>query len=354
MRTFGTFLVASALGAVVGLHGSAAFAKGKAKKGRDDAAPAASADEVNKLKAVRLGDPKAGTFKWGMKPEDVEKLVSVQIEKKYQGRVDQAKQDPGKQTRIREEMSREIQAVKKSYSKFEGAKSGWDVSIIGPEFEQNTGEAVVVTKEDIWTRYFFFFEDGLYKMFLAFNKDALEGKTFQDFGKDMEAKYGRAKEVYRDDKVKGSIRHTLDHFEWSAGGDRLRLVDRSEFYGVFCLVLFDAGVQHRVQDRRKVVNPGGQHTDSLVDAVTAKDDNGRDANDNIIDRLTGREVKKPGDEEKHADIVVPSPTKAPSAADVNGHGSSSSSSSSSASAPEEKPTGKKKAAKKSDLDGLEL
>jgi hypothetical protein len=352
MRTLGTFLVASALGAVVGLHGSAALAKGK-RKVHDDAAPTASAAEVNKLKAVRLGDPKAGTFKWGMKPEDVEQLVEVQIEKKYQSRVDQARQDPGKQTRIREEMMREVAAVKKSFTKFEGNKSGWDVSIIGPEFEQNTGEAVVVTKEDMWTRYFFFFEDGLYKMFLAFNKDALEGKTFQDFGKSMEEKYGRAKEVYRDDKVKGGIRHTLDHFEWSAGVDRLRLVDRSEFYGVFCLVLFDGEVQHRLTERRKVVNPEGQHGDSLVEAVTAKSDNGRDENDNVIDRLTGREVKKPGEEEKHADIVVPSPTKAPTPADVNGRSSGSSSSSSSSAAAPEKDN-KKKAAKKSDLDGLEL
>jgi hypothetical protein len=350
MRTLGTFLVACVLGTVVGLHGPAALAKGKGRKAHEDAAPAASAQEVNKLKAVRLGDPKAGTFKWGMKPEEVEKLVELQIEKKYQIRIDEARQDPGKQTRIREEMFREVQTVKKSFTKFEGNKSGWDVSIIGPEFEQNTAESVVVTKEDVWTRYFFFFEDGLYKMFLAFNKDALEGKTFQDFGKSMEEKYGRAKEVYRDDKVKGGVRHTLDHFEWSAGGDRLRLVDRSEFYGVFCLVLVDSDAQHRLAERRKVVNPEGQHVDSLVEAVTAKGDNGRDENDNVIDRLTGREVRKPGDEEKHADIVVPSPTKAPSPAEVNGR---SSSSSSSASAPE-KETSKKKASKKSDLDGLEL
>ena len=349
MRTLGTFLVASALGAVIGLHGPAALAKGKVRKAHDDAAPAASAQEVNKLKAVRLGEPKAGTFKWGMKPEEVEKLVELQIEKKYQVRIDAARQDPGKQTRIREEMFREVQTVKKSFTKFEGNKSGWDVSIIGPEFEQNTAESVVVTKEDVWTRYFFFFEDGLYKMFLAFNKDALEGKTFQDFGKSMEEKYGRAKEVYRDDKVKGGVRHTLDHFEWSAGGDRLRLVDRSEFYGVFCLVLLDNETQHRLAERRKVVNPEGQHVDSLVEAVTAKETNNRDENDNVIDRLTGREVKKPGDEEKHADIVVPSPSKAPTPADVNG----TSSSSSSASAPE-KDNSKKKASKKSDLDGLEL
>jgi hypothetical protein len=352
MRTFGTFLIASVLGTAVGLHGSAALAKKVRKSGGDEAAaPKASSAEVNKLKAVRLGDPKAGTFKWGMKPEEVEKLVDVQIEKKYQTRVDQARQDPGKQTRIRDEMMREIANVKKSYTKFEGSKTGWDVSIIGPEFQQNTGEAVLVTKEDIWTRYFFFFEDGLYKMFLAFNKDALEGKAFEDFGKSMEDKYGHAKEVYRDDKIKGGVRHTLDHYEWSAAGDRLRLVDRSEFYGVFCLVLFDNEVQHRLFDRRKVVNPGGPHGDSLVDAVTAKDENGRDANDNIVDRLTGRDVKKPGEEEKHADIVVPSPTKGPTPSEVNSGKSSGSSSSSSA---PEKENKKKAASKKSENDGLEL
>jgi hypothetical protein len=345
-------VVASALAAVVSLHGAEALAKAK-RKGGGDAAPTASSAEVNKLKAVRLGDPKAGTFKWGMKPEDVEKLVDVQIEKKYQSRVDQAKQDPGKQTRIREEMMREIANVKKSLTKFEGNKTGWDVSIIGTEFQHGTSEAVLVTKEDLWTRYFFFFEDGLYKMFLAFNKDALEGKSFQDFGGSMEDKYGHAKEVYRDDKVKGGVRHTLDHYEWSAGADRLKLVDRSEFYGVFCLVLTDNEVDHRLAERRKVVNPVGPHGDSLVEAVTAKDDNGRDANDNIVDRLTGRDVKKPGDEEKHADIVVPSPVKAPTPAEVNGRSNDSDSSSGSAAAPE-KGNKKKAASKKSDSDGLEL
>ncbi len=44
-------------------------------------------------------------------------------------------------------MEREVKAVKKSYTKFEGQKSGWDVSIIGPEFAQNNGEAVLSPKK---------------------------------------------------------------------------------------------------------------------------------------------------------------------------------------------------------------
>src|SRR5262252_8514437 len=284
MRTIGVSLLALALGAGVALTSVQAAAKGKGRHASADAAPpSASGVEVNKLKAVRLGDPKAGVFKWGMKPEEVMALVKGSVEKKYQPRIKEASQDPGKQQRVREEMDREINAVKKSFSKFEGGKTGWDVSIVGTEFQQNTGEALLVTKEEVWTRYFFFFEDGLYKMFLAFNKDALEGKSFLDFGKSLEARYGRAREVYRDEKVKGGVRHLLDHFEWSAGQDRLRLVDRSEFYDVYCLALSDGPTQDRLVERRKIVNPGNVEKDALVEAVTAKDNAGRDANDNIID-----------------------------------------------------------------------
>jgi hypothetical protein len=350
--------------AVAGVSRHAGAAKGAKGGGGGGAAPAASSAEVNKLKAVRLGDPKAGTFKWGMKPEEVMAQARTSVEAKYEARVDKARQDPGLQQRIRDEMQRELTAVKKSFTKFEGQKSGWDVSIIGPEFQQNTAEAVLVTKEDVWTRYFFFFEDGLYKMFLAFNKDAIGGKTFQEFGKSMEAKYGHAKEVYRDDKTRGGVVHKLDHYEWSAGGgDRLRLIDRSEFYGVYCLVLYDGSVQDRVVDRRKAVNPGEVKRDELVDSVTGNHakEKGSDIDDDIIDRVVGHETKKPGaDAGKSKDIVV-------DAANLPGTKSSGSSGggekkkemsnkSSSSSSSEEKDSKKKGGGKKSDnpMDGLEL
>ncbi|HZL18612.1 MAG TPA: hypothetical protein VFG23_12795 [Polyangia bacterium] len=361
MRITGAVVLAVSLGTAALLAGSPGYAKGKAKakakkaaaaSGDEGHAPSASAAEVNKLKAVHLGDPKAGTFKWGMKPEEVMAEVRVAIENKYQPRIEQASQDPGKQQRVRDEMAREINAVKKSYTKFEGQKSGWDVSIVGPEFQQGTAESVLVTKEDQWTRYYFFFEDGLYKMFLAFNKDALQGKSFQDFGKSLESKYGKGKQVYRDEKTKGGVDHILDHYLWSAGGsDRLKLVDRSEFYGVYCLVLFDGSVQERVNERRKVVNPGGVETDPLVEAIANRGGKeSADENDDIIDRVTGKETKKPGTE-SHDDIVVPSTGNAASSAGGN---SRSGSSGSSASTSESKKKGKKSGGSDSTTDGLEL
>jgi len=350
MRTFGVLLLALAIGA--GAMSAAAPAQAKSKAKGEGGAPSANAEEVNKLKAVSLGDPKAGSFKWGMSADEVMAQVKNSILKRYRPRVEAAAQDPGKQQRIRDEQEKEINAVKKSYTKFEGQKTGWDVSIIGPEFEQNTGEAVIVAKEEIWTRYFFFFEGGLYKMFLAFNKDAIEGEPFRDFGKSMEAKYGRAREVYRDEKMKDGMRHILDHYEWAAKGDKLRLIDRSEFYGVYCLVLADAQTQSREAEKRKLVNPETSSKDALVEAVTAKDNNDRDANDNIIDRITGKEVRKPGDEQKHADIVVPSPSKSKAATPTE------TSSPSSTPVPEKdqkKDKGKsKKGGSSNPMDGLEL
>jgi hypothetical protein len=362
MRITGSFALSLALGAAVAVASVPGHAKGAAKKGGGGSAPAASSAEVNKLKAVRLGDPKAGTFKWGMKPEEVMAQARTSVEAKYEPRIDKAKQDPGLQVRIRDELQREIAAVKKSYTKFEGQKSGWDVSIIGPEFQQNTSEAVLVTKEDIWTRYFFFFEDGLYKMYLAFNKDAIGGKNFAEFGKSMEAKYGNGKEVYRDDKTRGGVIHKLDHYEWSAGGgDRLKLVDRSEFYGVYCLVLYDGSVQDRVVDRRKVVNPGTVSKDELVEGVTGKNvtAKGSDIDDDIIDRVVGKETRKPGaDSGKKQDIVVDAanlPKASPSPSSSGSGEKKKEMSNKSSSAAEEKDSGKKKGGKKDNpMDGLEL
>jgi hypothetical protein len=355
MRITGAFVLALSLGVAAAGASTPSYAKGKGKKkgGGEGSAPAASGKEVDKLKAVRLGDPDAGTFKWGMHPEEVMAAARLAVEGKYKKRIADASADPGKQQRIHDEMLKEINNVKKSYTKFEGQKTGWDVSIIGPEFQQGTGEAVLVTKEDMWTRYFFFYEDGLYKMFLAFNKDALQGKSFAEFGKSMEARYGNARAVYRDDKTRGGVNHVLDHFAWNAGPDRLKLVDRSEFYGVYCLVLYDQATHERVVEKRKIVNPGTVEKDELVESVANRGKEGNDENDDIIDRVVGHETKKPGTEE-HADIVVPSTSgKAVSPAAVNAKSSSGGASSSSSSSE----GSKKKASKKSNdnpMDGLEL
>lgn len=284
-------------------------ARGKAAKVAEP--PSASAEEMNKLK---------GDFKWGMTPDQVIAHVQDRIRASYEERLQKTANDPTRHDRVRKEMMAEVEKAKTQLLKFEGQKSGYDVSIIDQEFLHNTGESMLVTKEETSTRYFFFENERLYKMFIAFDKEILQGKDFRDFGQLMQARFGKAREVTVEEKSKAGVKVKLDHFLWSSkSGDMLRLVDRSEFYDVYCLVIYDGAVA-RKQDEIRKSRPKQERRDALVEAVTTNSIDDRDAHDNIIDRITGKEVLRPG-ERRAADIVVPSPTQsgvqAPTPAEVN-------------------------------------
>jgi hypothetical protein len=309
MRTFALSVVAVVL--VVPFAGSAsAAAKKKPAAAKAVSAPAASTSELDKLK---------GDFKWGMSPDEVLAKMVQKIEARYDERLKKTAQDPSKYDKIQKEMRAEVEKAKQhSLVKFDGQKTGYDVSIIDQEFGHNVNESMLVAKEDQSSRYFFFVGDRLYKMFIAFDKDMLQDKSFKEFGGLMQARFGKAREIFVDEKTKGGVSHKLDHFLWSSkSGDVLRLVDRSAFYDVYCMVIYDGNVARQQADAYKA-HGKPERSDALVDAITTKPLNNRDENDNVIDRITGREVNRPGDKAPQ-DIVVPMPAKtnAPTPAEVN-------------------------------------
>ncbi len=264
-----------------------------AKKKVAAAGPAASSQEIEKLK---------GQFKWGMSPDEVMAKVVEKLEATYDARLKATAQDPTKYDRIRKEMMAEVDRARKhSIVKFDGKKTGYDVSIIDQEFTHKAGESMLAAKEESASRYFFFVEDKLYKMFIAFDKEMLQGKGFSDFGKMMQARFGKGREVNVEVKVKGGAHKKLDHYVWAARGDGLRLVDRSGFYDVFCLVLYDGSIEERQAAVRKA-NAKGERADALIDAVTGKETSTTDVNDDVIDRVTGKSARKPAGE----DPTVPS------------------------------------------------
>ena len=174
----------------------------------------------------------------------------------------------------------------------------------------NNGESMLNYKEPKSTRYFFFSGESLYKMFVAFDKEVVQGKSFPEFGEMMQQKYGKAQAVYRDvDHASGAKSKVLDAFQWrSAEGDGLRLVDRSKFYDVYCLVIYDHSVDDRQAEVRRS-NAAKVPKGSFVDSVISDKASDRDENDNVVDRITGKEVLKPGERRGgQQNIKVPSPT----------------------------------------------
>jgi hypothetical protein len=289
------FVVASAQMAVA--KGEKKAKKGKAVKG---AAPIAMAAAIGEFK---------GEFKWGMTPAQVMEKIFAKIEANYKDRREDAMKDPMRTDMLRNEIQADQDRIKKSIVKFDGAKSGWDVSIIDKEFLQNNGESMLVNKEPKQTRYFFFMNDSLYKMFVAFEKEVLEGKNFEEFGKLMQGKYGKALPVHVDKQIAPGMKEkVLDSYLWrSAQGDGLRLVDRSAFYDVYCLVIYDNATAEK-QEAALKAKIAAEPKGSFVDSVVSQKPTDRDENDNVIDRITGKEVLKPGDRRGGQNIVVPSPT----------------------------------------------
>jgi hypothetical protein len=299
MRRLGLSFLAVAL---VLTTAQVAAAKG-AKRGLDKPkgpAPVAKAAEINEFK---------GEFKWGMTPQQVLEKLNARIDAAYKDQVEKNRTDPRKSDDKRKEINAEKAKVKKSLTKFDGQKGGYDVSIIDEEFVQNNNESMLQYKEAKSMRYFFFSGDALYKMFVAFDKDVVAGKSFAEFGDMMQGKYGKAQAVYRDVVLRGKKDKVLDAFQWrSAEGDGLRLVDRSKFYDVYCLVIYDHGVADR-QAEVKRSNASKVPQGSFVDTLITDKTNDRDENDNVVDRITGKEVLKPGERRGgQQNIKVPSPT----------------------------------------------
>ncbi|HEY0711830.1 MAG TPA: hypothetical protein VGF45_04095 [Polyangia bacterium] len=301
------------LSLTVALSSGASFAAPAkpAAEGDKAKAPSGPAAEMEKLK---------GAYKWGMTPDEVVAKVQDNVRAGFDERLKKTANDPTRQDRIRKEMALEVDRVKGKVIKFDGNKTGYDVSIVDQEFLHNTNESMLVAKEENGTRYFFFADDRLYKMFIAFDKEMLQGKSFREFGQLMQARFGKAREVNVEDRTKAGVKVRLDHFVWGGKGqpDMLRLVDRSEFYDVFCLVIYDAKTAAR-QDEIRKARGAPVKRDNLVEAVTTQSSNNLDPNDNVLDQITGKKVYKPG-EQQAADVVVPSPTapvRGPTPAEVN-------------------------------------
>jgi hypothetical protein len=198
--------------------------------------------------------------------------------------------DVHQQDILRKEMNEEIDKVKHSHVKFDGQKTGWDVSIIDKEFRHKNNESMAIIWEKDQRRFLFFYHDKLYKQFIAFNAEhpKFQGKSFDDFAKLLENRFGKGEMKFTSLRTKDEM--TVDHLEWAAQADTiLWAIDQSQFYGNFCLVLKQASVVAKLEkDRDKAPKA---HSNALIDSVTTRDGVEGDANANVVDDIVGKKSK---------------------------------------------------------------
>lgn len=260
---------------------SLALAKGKA-------APAAKPAAPNATQQRAMSDLMA-RFKWGMTTDEVFKVMAEDITKRFDEQLTK-ELDVYRQDQLRKQRDEEIEKVKGTLVKFDGQKTGWDVSIVDREFGHRHDEAMIVFWEPNQRRFLFFTKGKLYKQFIAFNAEhpAFAGKSFDDFGRTLAARYGQPEMKFESLKTKDDM--TLSHLEWPPHGEiTLWAVDRSTFYGNFCIVLRQTSVAPAVDKARPAVGKTqARGSSALIDTVTKPAANQDDPNSDIIDEITGK------------------------------------------------------------------
>jgi hypothetical protein len=232
-----------------------------------------------------------GKFKWGMGPDEVAKVIGEQIHTRYAEQIKQ-ENDIYRQDLLRKQEQEDADKVKASLVKFDGQKTGWDSSIIDKEFGHRNDESMMVMWEKDQRRFFFFHFGKLYKQYIAFNSEhpVFQGKSFDDFAKLIQNRYGQAQMKMTSMRTKDEV--TLDHLEWPPSNDTtLWAIDQSNFYGNFCLKLYQTSANAQIEKSRAERGPRQGRGNAIIDAITAPENVKGDANEDIVDRVVGTKGK---------------------------------------------------------------
>jgi hypothetical protein len=267
-----TLLSAFAVG-IVAYHADAQRRRRQARTPRVQQAP--TSDAI----APALGD-----VEWGMSNKAVFNNFAKRVRSRYAKRLAKAT-DAMAEDSIRDRMNNEIQRIRRSYVRFRGQTTGWDVSFLRDEFTHNNGESMLVIRDGNSQNFYFFINGRLWKWYKAFDAEVFAGQDFDAFAAALQNRFGRALERRGRLTERGEEKRWL---EWQDRNTRLRAIDENRFYGFYCLVFESKEVLARLdQLRTNRAQPRGR-THELVEAVTSDDGEVGAANQDIVDRITGR------------------------------------------------------------------
>ena len=185
---------------------------------------------------------------------------------------------------VRRAHDQRYERVEQSLESFDGARTGYEVSVLGGEVVAGHNESMLTVRTDNAMLYYLFTADQLYKVVVAYNSSYLGGLEFESFLDQVERRYGPpiASEV---DETATGIRY-LARAKWEDGDTRLRVENRSNLFGTFVMVFTDLALEDTVTAAR-----GAGRTDSAV-AVSERvrqlsQERGGGAGTDIADQIIG-------------------------------------------------------------------
>lgn len=252
-----------------------AFAKKKSSK------PKVQQQKVDKIAAV-LGD-----MKWGASDKDVVEMIKKQRLDEM-SKDQKLRKDPLLMQEARKQLVDQITTIEKTKTELKGDRTGYEVSVISDEFTPNVGESMMVVRDKVAQRYYFFMHGRLYKLVIAYDKEYLKGVDFEPFAAQTAQRYGRPISTDYGD-VFGE--EELTSVTWEDDGSILAVHNKREFFGTFTMVFSD---KQRVQElTKRGLSFGGKGKATKKQAEVSSEvaqltrDGGEDPNKNIVDGMVG-------------------------------------------------------------------
>lgn len=176
-----------------------------------------------RLAALPFGQGLQGALKW----------VGEELDESYGPRIHKA-YDRAEKDRLKKQRDDELAQVEATYTRFEGQRTGFEVSILQDEFAVGTKEAIMTYRRPEQTHWFFFVRGKFWKYARALKPD----EPFEARVKAMKAKLGSPTSATKEQAL------------WSGGAVEVALYDKRSVYKADLLILRDASTQSRIAELR--------------------------------------------------------------------------------------------------------
>lgn len=230
-----------------------------------------------------------GFLDWGASSQDVIAALKKEVDAKHADLMRELR-DPMEIDKALRRKAAEFAAIEKTLVQFSGQRTGYESSLIGGDFLPDNEEAMIRVDDQDAQRYYFFKNDRLWKVLVAYSSSVSRSTPFTDFVKQVQDKYGRAIAAEWSNPKAGA--KAIISSSWEDPITRLVVEDRSEFFGTYCMKFLDKAVGVPLEDERLKRSPNRARveTDASVDAaLTEITSGGNGSDDSVVDRLTGTE-----------------------------------------------------------------
>ena len=183
-------------------------------------------------------DPSLRGLRFGLTIDETVSFLKQRVENRY-GVLIRDTMDVRDRDRLRREAIEEAEQIGQQIVKFDGTRSGWNVSVVKDEFGQGFGEEMLRLREGKTHLYFFFAGGLLYKLVISADKDQRNAYMVAL----ANAYDAPTNTTYADPVAKEGV----EAMEWEAGSMTLRVEDRSRDYQCCTLRWADAEMDRAVQ-----------------------------------------------------------------------------------------------------------